>query len=388
MEDKNIHSTSLQTSRRSFLKASAAVAGTAGVFGVSGISGLLASTAQPSKSTNNLSLKVAGYKLDRVDALIDGRVQIEGCDMQFEAASIGDINTNVFSGPQSYDVTEIGLHPYMLAYANDGFRGYSLIPIFPLRLFRHKSIFIRTDRGIKKPEDLRGKKVATPGYSSTSLTWLRGIVQHEYGVKPEEIKWIVSSKDSSAKASGKTSKQESVTPQGLSVSKGPAGKDESDLLESGEVDALFHAAEPRAYVEGHPKVARLFPDFRKTERAYFAKTGIFPIMHAVAIRNSLIEQNPSLPKAVFNSYSQAKQLMYDHLQKMAWVTISLPWIAQEIEETRRLMGDNFWPYGITPNRKALEALFQYSYEQGLASRKLTIEELFHPSTMEFEEAHV
>jgi 4,5-dihydroxyphthalate decarboxylase len=339
----------------------------------------------PSES-GKLALKVAGYKVDRVDALIDGRVQIEGCDMQFEVASIGDINTDVFSGPQSYDVTEIGLHPYMLAYANDGFRDYSLIPVFPLRLFRHKSIFIRTDRGIKKPEDLRGKKVATPGFSSTSLTWLRGIVQHEYGVKPEEIQWVISSKDSSAKAAGKVSKQESVVPKGLSVSKGPAGKDESDLLESGEVDALFHAAEPRAYVEGHPKVARLFPDFRKTEREYFAETGIFPIMHAVAIRNDIIEQNPWLPKAVFNAYSQAKDLMYDHLKKMAWVTTSLPWIAQEIEETRALMGENFWPYGIAPNRKALETLFQYSYEQGLASRKLTIAELFHPSTMAFEEA--
>jgi 4,5-dihydroxyphthalate decarboxylase len=386
LEDKKNKSTSFQTSRRRFLKASAAVAGTAGVLGMSGVSGLLASTAKLAKSTNNLSIKIAGYKIDRVDALIDGRVQVEGCDTQFEVASIGDINTNVFSGPQSHEVTEIGLHPYMLAYANDGFRGYSLIPVFPLRLFRHKSIFIRTDRGITRPEDLRGKKVATPGFSSTSLTWIRGIVQHEYGVRPEEIQWVISSKDSSAKAAGKVSKQESVIPKGLSVSKGPAGKDESDLLESGEVDALFHAAEPRAYVEGHPKVARLFPDFRKTEREYFAKTGIFPIMHAVAIRKDIIERNPWLLKAVFNAYSQAKRLMYDYLKKSAWYKNSLPWIAQEIEETRTLMGENFWPYGIAPNRKALEALFQYSYEQGLAKRKLTIEDLFHPSTMAIEEA--
>lgn len=388
MKDKKTNSPSIQTSRRRFLKASVVLAGTAGVFGVSGVSGCLTSSAKPSKSTNNLSIKIAGYKLDRVNALIDGRVQVDGCDVQFEVAKIGDMNTDVFSGSQSREVTEIGLHPYMLAYANDGFRDYSLIPVFPLRLFRHKSIFINTDSGIKKPEDLRGKKVATPGFSSTSLTWLRGIVQYEYGVRPEDIRWVVSSEDSSAKATGKVSKQESVVPKGLSVSKGPAGKDESDLLESGEVDALFHAAEPRAYVDGHPKVARLFPDFRKTEREYFAKTGIFPIMHAVAVRKDIIEQNPSLPEAVFNAYSQAKQSMYDHLKKMAWVTNSLPWIAQEIEETRALMGENFWPYGIAPNRKALEALFQYSYEQGLADRKLKVEELFHPSTMALEEAQV
>jgi len=367
-------------SRREFIKATAFTVGAAGALSICGLA-----PAQAAGKSNELSLSVAGYKFDRTEALIDGRVKVEGCNIKFQQSGIGDMNTNVFSGPQSYDVTEIGLHPFMLAYVKDGFRDYSLLPIFPLRLFRHKSIFIRTDRGIKGPEDLWGKKVATPGFSSTSLTWLRGIVQHEYGVKPEEIQWIVSSKDSSAKAAGKVSKQESMVPKGLSVRKGPEGKDESDLLESGEVDALFHAAEPRAYIQGHPKVARLFPDFRKTERAYFEKTGIFPIMHAVAIRNSLIDQHPWLPKAVFDAYSKARNLMYDHLKKMGWASISLPWVAQEIEETRALMGDNFWPYGIAPNRKALETLFQFSYEQGLAVRKLTIEELFQPSSWEFTE---
>jgi 4,5-dihydroxyphthalate decarboxylase len=254
--------------------------------------------------------------------------------------------------------------------------------VFPLRVFRHRSIFIRTDRGIEKPEHLRGKKVATPGFSSTSLTWLRGILQHEHGVGPEEIRWVVSSADSSAKAAGKVSKQESVIPEGLTVTRGPEGKDESDLLESGDVDALFHAAEPRAYVEGHPHVARLFGDYRKAERAFFAKTGIFPIMHAVAIRNDVVEANPWLPQAVFTAYAEAKKMMYDALKKMGWATISLPWVGQEIEETRKLMGENYWPYGIEPNRKALEALFRYSHEQGLARKKLKIEELFHPSTLE------
>jgi len=372
--------TSTLFSRREFIKNSVIAAGAVGA-----LSAVNAVPVKAATASSKLSLIVSGYKLDRTEALIDGHVQVEGCDIKFEESGIGDINTNVFSGPQTLDVTEIGLHPFMLAYANEGFRDYSLLPIFPIRVFRHKSIFIRTDRGIKGPEDLRGKKVATPGFSSTSLTWLRGIMQHEYGVSPEEIKWFVSSKDSSAEAAGKVSAQESMVPKGLSVSQGPEGKDESDMLESGEVDALFHAAEPRAYIEGHPKVARLFPDFRKTERAYFKKTGIFPIAHAVAIRNTLVEQNPWLPKAVFNAYSQAKQVMYDQLKKMGWATISLPWVAKELEETHALMGENFWPYGIEPNRKGLEALFQYSYEQRLASRKLTIEELIHPSALALEE---
>jgi 4,5-dihydroxyphthalate decarboxylase len=385
MEENEFISNAVKTSRRTFLKASATIAGTAGALGVTGVSDLLASSEKPSKSSNKLPLKVAGYKLDRVEALINGKVQIEGCDTQFEIAAIGDMNTDVFSGSQSREVTEIGLHPFMLAYANEGFRDYSLLPIFPLRSFRHKSIFIRNDRGINKPEDLRGKKIATPGFSSTSLTWIRGILQHEYDVKPEDIQWIVSSKDSSAKDAGKVSKQENMIPKGLSVTKGPEGKDESDLIESGEVDALFHAAEPRAYVQGHSKVVRLFSDFRKTERAYFAKTGISPMMHAIAIRNDVVKANPWLPEAVFKAYSEAKTSTYDHLRKMGWATISLPWIGQEIEETRKLMGDNYWPYGIEPNRKALEALCLYSYEQGLAKKKLKIEDLFHHSTLELRE---
>jgi 4,5-dihydroxyphthalate decarboxylase len=382
MNENEILSQQPKSDRRSFLKTSA-ITGAAVTLGA----------IQPTNTQATVNrriaaqqITIAGYKLDRIEALIDGRVQVEGFDARFEVASIGDMNTHVFSGPQTRQVSEIGLSPFMLAYANEGFRDYTLIPVFPLRLFRHKSIFIRTDSGIKAPEDLRGRKVATPGYSSTSLTWLRGIMQHEYGVKPGEIQWVISSKDSAAQDAGKISKQEQVMPKDITFIEGPPGMDESDLLVNGHVDALFHAAEPRAYVQGHPRVARLFADFRKTERAYFAKTGIFPIMHAVAVHKDVIDSNPQLPKVVFEAYSQAKKLMYQHMRRLAWVTVSLPWIAQEIEETRALMGDNYWPYGIEPNRKALEALFRYSYEQGLAAKKLTIEELFHPSTLELVES--
>ena len=363
--------------RRDLLKIAAAAA----TLGVSG----LARAASQDERTGKLMIDMAGYDYDRVQALIDGRVEIEGCVTNFERARISDMNTHVFDGPQTRAVTEIGLHPYMLAFANDNFRDYTLIPVFPLRLFRHKSIFIRTDRGIGKPEDLRGRRIATPGYSSTSLTWIRGMLQDEYGVTPQDVQWVISRKDSSSSMSGKASKQENVIPNGLSVSPGPEGMDESDLLESGEVDALFHAAQPRAFTEGHPKVARLFPDSRATERAYFSKTGVFPIMHAVAIKKAVLEENPWLTEAVFNAYSQAKQLNYDYLSKSAWFKDSLPWIGQEVEATSSLMGKNFWPYGIGPNRKALNTLFRYSYEQGLSNRQLEIEEMFHPSGLRLSE---
>ena len=364
-------------SRRQFIKASAITFGAATVLSAVGV--------QPTHAANKskgLSLSMAGYRFDRTRALIDGDVKIEGCDIQFQESGIGDINTNVFSGPQSLDVTEIGLHPFMLAYANDKFRDYTLLPIFPLRLFRHKSIFIRTDRNIKSPENLRGKTIATAGYSSTSLTWIRGLLQDEYGIQAEDMQWIVSAKDSSAKDAGKVSKQENMFPKGIPIKMGPPGKDESDLLASGEVDAVFHAGEPRAYIEGHPMVGRLFPDYRTTERAYFAKTGIFPIMHAVAIKKSLVQQNPWLVEAVFQAYSQSKTKAYEYMAKIAWLKDSLPWFGQELQETRELMGDNYYSYGIGPNRKTLEALFHYSQQQGLCSRELTVEELFVPASLD------
>jgi len=375
------------SSRREFIKTAAVAASAAGALSACGRAATSPATEtdrSASRLTDGLPITLAGYPFDRVQALVDGRVSIEGCSVTFQKGSIGDLNTHVFDGPQTNDVSEIGLHPYMLAFANDGFRGYSLLPIFPLRTFRHKSVFIRTDRGIERPEDLRGKVVGTPGYSSTSLTWIRGIIEDEYGVRPEDVEWVVSSQTSDS-ASGKASKQENVFPKGLTIRQGPAGMDESSLLESGEVDALFHAVEPRAYVEGDPIVARLFSDPRRVERAYFAKTGIFPIMHAVAVRDDLIVQHPWLPEAVFNAYSMAKRINFDHLNKLGWAMVSLPWFGQEFEETREIMGDNYWPYGIKPNRKTLETLFRYSYQQGLASRELTIEELFHPSTLELVE---
>ena len=287
-----------------------------------------------SEAAAKLPITMAGYNTDRIRALMDGRVQVAGCDAKFQVAGIGDMNTHVFNGPRTREISEIGLTPFVLAYANDGFRAYTLIPVFPLRLFRHKSIFIRTGSGIKRPEDLKGRKVATAGYSSTSLTWLRGIVQHEHGVRPRDIQWVISTKDSSADAAGKVSKQEQVLPDGIPFTHGPAGMDESDLLVNGEVEALFHAAEPKAFMKGDPRIQRLFPDARAVERAYYAKTGIFPIMHAIAMRKDTIEENPWLPKAVFEAYSQSKKMTFEYMRKLGWALDSLPWFGQEFEETR------------------------------------------------------
>lgn len=328
------------------------------------------------------SLRLSGYPYDRVEGLIEGSVEIAGYDYSFEVDNIGGLNTDALGGPMTREVTEIGLVPYIIAFANEGLRNHTLMPVFPLRTFRHKSIYIRPDRGIKRPEDLKGKTIATPGYSSTSLTWIRGIIEDEYGVSPSDINWIVSAGDSAGAATGGASGFENLIPDGFDISIGPEGMDESDLLVEGVVDALFHAAEPKAFVEGNPLCVRLFEDSRTTEQAYFKETGIYPIMHAVAIRRDVVDANPEVIAAVFDAYSNAKSKLYSFQRKAAWYINTVPWISQELEQTRAIMGDNFHSYGMTEaNRKTLEALFRYCYGQGLSQEKLSVEDLFHPSSI-------
>ena len=208
-------------SRREFVKLAGAAGGATLMGGTSLASPASGRSTKSGEAGGAFDITIAGYPVDHVRALADGKVPVKGCNATFQPGKIGDLNTHVFSGPKELDVSEVGLSPFMLAYANEGFRDYSLIPVFPLRLFRHKSVFINTDSGIKTPEDLKGRRVGTPGYSSTSLTWIRGFMQHEYGVQPEDVEWVVSAADSSAQAAGKVSKQERVVPEGISISVSP-----------------------------------------------------------------------------------------------------------------------------------------------------------------------
>ncbi len=328
---------------------------------------------------------MSSYLLDRTAALFDGRVQIEGVEATFFEDTIGQMNSALFSGTGTRAISEVGLHPYILAFANEGFRDYALLPVPLLRQFRHKSIFVHAEAGINSPKDLKGRRIGTPGYSSTSLTWIRGILEDEYGLAPTDVTWVIANKDSSASEAGAISAQEMVLTDGLDIESGPPGLDESQLLLTGEVDALFHAATPAAFLEGDPSVVRLFEDVRGVEQNYFERTGIFPIMHVLSINRAVAEANPWLPKAVFQAYSQAKQAAYREKDRLTWATDMLPWYGAELEATRHLMGRNFYPYGFEANRKTFETLFEYSHKQGLASRVLTAEEVFLPGTLAFSE---
>ena len=364
-------------SRRGFLKKSA-LAGTG--FAALAASGCKVEPAEEQAPSKEPAVKVAGYAYDRVRAVMDGRVAVEGAGVDFHVEDIYALNKYAFGPERKYDVTELGLIPYVSKYINEDFRAYTLVPVFISRIFRHRNVFVHVDAGIEKPEDLRGKRVGTPGYGMSATTWIRGFLLDEYGVKANEMRWIETTKSSDEGALNKGHSRYFL-PEDFPLEKGPPGVDESELIIAGDCDAVITAITPRAFQDGDPKIKRLFPDFRAAEQDYYRKTRLFPIMHVVAIRTDLTETNPGLPKAVFEMYSMAKQQAYADLETTTSLKITLPWVTQEFEDTRRLMGENFWPYGIEANRRELELVMRYTHEQGLVKRRLEFEELFHPSTL-------
>ncbi|MEH6570446.1 MAG: ABC transporter substrate-binding protein [Halioglobus sp.] len=335
------------------------------------------------------AISVAGYPYDRVQAIKDGGVGLDKAQVTFSNENIYRLNDLAF-GPEKYhEVTELGLIPYVTKYINEGFRGYTLIPVFISRTFRHRNIYVHVDSGIEKPQDLRGRKVGTPGYGASSNTWIRGMLQDQYGVFPQEMQWIETTRssdkagtvNSSSGGSFQNGKLSLYLPADFPLVQGPPGVDESELLLSGGCDALVTAITPKAFEEGNPKIRQLFTQPKAAEQAYYRDTGLFPIMHVVAIRSDAAKEKPWLAAAVFQMYSQAKQLAYGNLAGTTVLRTSLPWAADEYEETRQLMGDDYWRYGIEANREELELIMRYTHEQGLVKRLGGFEEMFDPSTI-------
>lgn len=367
------------SSRRQFLKTAVGVAAGSSLLG----SQRLQATENPTKAKGSV-IKVTGYDYDRVHAIMDGRVGINGAEISFDTQDIYGVTKHAFGPSKKYEITEIGLIPFLRKYVNEGFSDYTLIPVFISRTFRHRNVFVRAGSGIKKPEDLRGRKVGTPGYGFSANTWIRGFLLDEYGVKADDMQWIETTHSSDGGNLPVTLNRHFLADD-FPLVKGPLGVDESELLISGDCDALITAITPRAFLEGNPKIQRLFPDVKAAEQAYYRKTRIFPIMHAVAIRTDAIAANPALPNAVFEMYSKSKQLAYANLETTTSLKVTLPWVTQEFEETRKLMGENFWRYGIEANRKELELVMRYTHEQGLTKRLVDYEELFHPSVLNLRE---
>ena len=321
-------------------------------------------------------ITIACGNYDRTRAILDGRVKVEGCATTYLPLYPEEIFHRAFRF-QEFDVSELSFSSYLRTVAA-GMSDYIGIPAFVSRIFRHSGIYIRSDAGIREPADLKGKRVGLPEYQITAVVWMRGMMQHEYGVLPTDIHW----RNGGQEQPGRQERTPLKPIPGLDLE--PLGPDETlvGLLRAGELDALFTARAPSSYLAGEPHIARLFPDTRAAEKAYFKKTGLFPIMHLIGIRKSLVAQYPWLPVSVYKAFCEAKALAMTDLTDVNALMVTLPWLEAETKETMAMMGADFWKYGVHENMREIEALTQYVYEQGLVDRKVKVDELFAPSTFD------
>jgi 4,5-dihydroxyphthalate decarboxylase len=323
----------------------------------------------------NIHLTLACEDYDRTRPLKDGRIKPEGIELNYLVLSVEEIFWRMMKY-EEFDASELSMGAFLTAAAQ-GRRPFIAIPVFPSRTFRHRCIFINTTSGIERPEDLRGKRMGVPEYSMTAAVWLRGLFQHEYGVPPEEIDWVQAGEEHP----GRKDRVDFEMPAGVRMESRP-DTTLNVMIESGEIDAMMSPRMPTCFLNGSPRVRRLFPNYKQAEMEYFRKTGLFPIMHVMVIRRAIYDAHPWMAQSLYKGFCAAKDLCMKELYDTNVLRVSLPWTSAEYEETRALMTADYWPYGIAPNRANLETLHSYLYEQGLIKQRLNLDELFAHETVE------
>ena len=325
---------------------------------------------------SKLNITFACCPYDRLNPIINGRVPIEGCDTNFFPLRPEELFPRVYS-TQDFDVTELSASSHILTTLR-GDSHYVGIPAFVSRVFRHGDIYIRTDRGIRSPEDLRGKIVGVPEYQMTAALWIRGILSDEYGVKTSEIRW----RNGGLQKPGRGERTPITLPSSIELRTIAPDKTLSGMLAAGEIDALITAVQPNCYAQNTPSVGRLFPNFREVEEAYYRKTGMFPIMHMMAVRKSLADRHPWLAGNILKACLTARSFVAEEMKSTGMFYSMLPWLSDDLARAHAVMGPDMWPYGVTANHKELEAMLRWSFEQGLAPRHGTVEEIFAPGLTE------
>jgi 4,5-dihydroxyphthalate decarboxylase len=321
----------------------------------------------------NLSIAVRDY--DRTRPLMDGLVQIDGVDPVFMALDPEEIFFRAFRHAE-FDICELSMSSFTVKTAQ-GNNPYIGVPAFVSRAFRHTSIYVRTDR-IKTPADLKGRKVGVPEYQLTANVWARALLEDDYGVKPSDIHWI----RGGLEESGRPEKIAITLPADVKLDDAPAGRTLNDLLMAGEIDAFMGPRVPSCFERGHPNVGWLFPDPTEAATDYFKRTRIFPIMHIVGVRRTIVERHPWLPAAVLKAFERSKAIAVDKLADTSSPKVTLPFIEEQVAAARALMGRDYWPYGVASNRAVLETFLRHHHRQGLSAREVKVEEMFHSTTFE------
>jgi 4,5-dihydroxyphthalate decarboxylase len=315
-----------------------------------------------------LTLACGDY--DRTHPLIDGSVKPEGLDLNWLVLPHHEIWTRMLNY-YDFDASEISLSSYLISRTLG--KPLTAIPVFPARAFRHSYIFINTRAGIREPKDLMGKRVGLAEFQQTATVWVRGTLQHEYGVNLDDIEWYTWAP---------RSRMEMELPKRYKVTQITPGRKPDQMLFNGELDAMICANLFPSLLNPPPHVRRLFANYPEVEAAYFKKTGIFPIMHSVALRQDLWEKHPWIARSLFKAFQRAKEDAYARLNDTSPYKISLAWFRGPVEEQREILGGDPWTYGLEKNRSVVETLMSYLYEQGLAEKKLRAEELFASNTLD------
>ena len=319
-----------------------------------------------------IPLTMACGPYDRTEALRNGILQPEGIDLTYLAIEPPPVLVDRMVKDQEFDIAEMFLALY-LSLRSQGQFPFVAIPVFPSRVFRHGFIFINTNSGIKTPKDLEGKRVGVPEYRQTAAVWAKGMLQHEYGVDLRTIHWFEGGVNSS-----RVPDLMDLKPEGpISIEFITEGKTLNDMLDQGELDALLGARWPACFGVS-PHIQRLFPNYREVEREYYLKTGIFPIMHTMVLKESLYEERPWVAQSIYKAMAEAKDWVLTRMRSTGTLRFMLPWMYDDLEEMYSLFGPDPWPYGLEPNRVTLDTLTTYLVEQGLMSRQVPPEELFAP----------
>lgn len=322
--------------------------------------------------TRRMPLTMAFNDYDRVAPIKDGRVPVDGCDVLMHTVGSEEIFIRAHHG-QQWDVCEMSLSRYLIETSR-GQGAYVALPVFISRAFRHGALYVRSGAGIEKPEDLRGRVVGVPEYQMTAALWVRGMLDDVYGVSAEDIRW----RSGGLEQPGREELLSLDLPPQIDLQ--PLARDHTlcDEIAAGTIDAIVASKEPSLYQRGSGVLNRLFADFRQAERDYFTAHRIFPIMHVVVMRRDLAQRHPWLPASLYKAFAEAKALAMRALRGAGVNVATLPWLKAEVDDTIRLMGPDYWPYGVSQNLRELEAATRYSHTQGLSAAQVPVADLFAP----------
>ena len=319
----------------------------------------------------NVPITLACALYDRMQALYTGDIKPEGIDLTFRVEDFPRTLFDHAMAEKSFDVCEMSSSDYVTRYLK-GDCPFVALPVFPSKMFRHGQITINTKSGIKSPKDFEGRRIGVMRHTMTAAVYIRGHLQNDYGVNLKSIKWVEGSINSPGLHGVPT-----FHPPGWDITVNESNRSLSQLIDAGEIDGTIGTHMPESMLT-NPDVRRLFPDFKDVEQSYYKRTGVFPIMHLIAIKKDVYERNPFIAKSLFEAFEQSKRAALVRMRNYSALRYMLPWMPAELDELRQVFGDDPWTYGIEANRTTFATMIKFMKQQDLIDREPTVDELFVP----------